>query len=69
MKLQQSYPATCPAIVASDAGEPFLYKRCGQPLKLMITRSPMVGWDFLVVIRCAEHLQEVHGVQMDYSAG
>lgn len=55
--IQQRSPsarATCRRIVGPD--------RCGAELKLIITPSPLAGWEWLVVQRCAEHANEIRGV-------
>lgn len=35
---------------------------CGEPMLLFITRSPILGYQQLVVIRCREHISQVCGV-------
>jgi hypothetical protein len=36
--------------------------RCGQPLQLYVTRSPLREYDELIVLRCPEHIEDVRGV-------
>ena len=43
----QSLPARC---------------RCGELLKLLVTKSPVRLYDELIVLRCAEHILAVDGV-------
>jgi hypothetical protein len=36
--------------------------RCGAELKLHITRSPIAQYEWLVVLRCVEHIEDARGV-------
>lgn len=35
---------------------------CGKPLRLFITKSPVLLYDELVVLRCPEHIESAQGV-------
>ena len=42
---------------------------CGEPLQLVVTKSPVRDYEELIVIRCAAgHIQESHGVLSEVDA-
>lgn len=54
----QSRPATCERIV----GNWLIGQYCGEPLRLIVTNSPLRGFMQLVVERCPLHVGTAHGV-------
>ena len=58
---EQSSPALCTH--RNDVG----LRDCFVPARLMITKSPLREWEFLVVERCPKHLLACWGV-LDESA-